>query len=77
MKVIDCFGKELKDGDDILVARLDENMLPIISCGIILEMTDKYMIYSVQDWEGDNEIITNLQVYFKDNYQFKDIYKIR
>ena len=71
MKVIDCFGKELKDGDDILVARLDENMLPIISCGIILEMTDKYMIYSVQDWEGDNE------VYFKDNYQFKDIYKIR
>jgi len=77
MKVIDCFGKELKDGDDILIARYDENMLPIINCGIILEMTDKYMVYSVQEWKGDDEIITNIKVSFKDNCQFKDIYKIR
>jgi hypothetical protein len=73
-KYLDCFGYQLKDGDDVLVSIYD-----IIYCGIISEMTDEYFVIDYQTWKGEEEIIKRIKYYNYDTIKgkFLNIYKIR
>ena len=73
-KYLDCFGYQLKDGDDVLVS-IDD----IIYCGIILEMNDEFFVIDYQTWKGEEEIIKRIRYYVYDAVQgkFRNIYKIR
>ena len=74
----DCFNNSVYLGDDILIAEIDEDRHPIIYCGIVYEITDSWVEYSIQHWVNDEEIITNIRRDFKNNdKRFKNIYKIK
>ena len=71
---LDCFDKELKDGDDVIISIND-----VLYCGIILEMTDECFIIDYQTWKGEEEIIKSIKYYNYDmiNGKFLNIFKIR
>lgn len=68
----DCFGKELKEGDDILIA-----INNTIHAGIIHKITETYIEYDEQIWVKDEEvIITHTSDFGRLGYKFKYIYKL-
>lgn len=68
----DCFGKELKEGDDILIA-----INNTFHCGMIHKITKEYIEYDEQIWvKGEEIIITHTGDFMRFGYQFKDIYKL-
>lgn len=71
----DCFDKELKEGDDIVVACVNENGEPYILCGIVEETVNSYIKYSIQIWDDEKEIIKHCKVSGK--HKLENICKIR
>lgn len=68
-KFVDCFDKELKQGEDILYAINKEigytaggyvTYKPVIVCGIIVEIKDDKLTISYQEWQGEDEIINEV-----------------
>lgn len=74
----DCFDKPLDRGDDIIIAYVD-TFSPYLLCGIVENITNEYMDYSVQHWEDEIEVITHHRIYANSTYdgKLKNIYKIR
>ena len=69
----DCFGKELKEGDDILIT-----INNTFHAGIIHKITETHLEYDEQIWAKDKEVIITHTVDFgRFGYKLKNIYKIR
>ena len=66
----DCFDKEIKYGDDVLISV--EN---VIHCGVVLEMTENKIVISIQVWFGENEIMKE-ETYYNNGENLRNIYKL-
>ena len=69
----DCFDKEIKDGDDVLIS-IDN----IIYAGIVLEISETKIEIVRQVWYGDEEIMVH-HTYYNYGYgsnKLSNIYKI-
>lgn len=75
----DCFGRELKNGEDVIIAINDAWNEPRLYSGIILEMNDAQCFVTYNSWDGEEETVYDTTIC---DFQYEDgivkcIYKIR
>lgn len=81
-KFVDCFGHELKVGDDILVSFGNlYDKVPTIYCGMINKINKEYLQLTWQQWNSDETVeSTYSHIIYKENdgiNKLRNIYKVR
>lgn len=77
-KVFDCFGHQLKEGDEIIIAGIIDHE-PDIHHGIVTRIVLDWIEYSMfrNDFDGCVTIPSKVKVYlYNENTYLKNIYKI-
>ena len=65
----DCFGKELKKGEDVIFAIIGDWNQPELHSAIVIDMDNSCCHVTFNSWEGDEERVHDIKIYI---YEYED-----